>query len=247
MSVAYCFNRSYRTYDHASILQQEINQNLLHLLDPYISHSLPMAIDLGCGTGNSTISLAEKWNIEQLIGIDIADKLVDVAKIKSQEGCINFILSDFEKPHPLIKKANLIYSNMALHWGSCLSKTIQIICDQLDGNALLACSFPVFGTLREISLDHRNSFEFYDKVLTYFPGNMRKLYSCSEGYSVNFPTAYEALKSLKQTGSNQLFKHRNLQYLKKSQLLQSAFGEEIDDSKTLSYQIGFFIFQKVSR
>jgi len=69
--------------------------------------------DLGCGTGNTTQLLADRWPQSQVTGIDSSSEMLE----KARNSCPNldFKEADLEVWNPGIE-ADLFYSNAALHW-----------------------------------------------------------------------------------------------------------------------------------
>jgi trans-aconitate 2-methyltransferase len=79
-----------------------------------ISVADPHAIcDLGCGAGNVTSLLAERWPAAQVTGVDdSADMLAKAAKQSSQIRWVNESLATWCPEEPV----DVLYSNAALHW-----------------------------------------------------------------------------------------------------------------------------------
>ena len=69
--------------------------------------------DLGCGTGNTTQLLVDRWPQSQVTGIDSSSEMLE----KARNSCPNldFKEADLEDWNPGIE-ADLFYSNAALHW-----------------------------------------------------------------------------------------------------------------------------------
>jgi trans-aconitate 2-methyltransferase len=74
----------------------------------------PRAIfDLGCGTGNTTRLLAERWPAADLVGVDgSADMLARARESDIGARWMEAELADWAPPAP----PDLLYSNAALHW-----------------------------------------------------------------------------------------------------------------------------------
>ncbi|MCP4130231.1 MAG: class I SAM-dependent methyltransferase [bacterium] len=80
---------------------------ILDLLDE--SYSAAKAVDLGCGTGESAIPLLEK--AEQVIGLDISEKMIDKAKDKISNPALSFYRADFlEQPLEESLESDLVVS-----------------------------------------------------------------------------------------------------------------------------------------
>jgi trans-aconitate 2-methyltransferase len=73
-------------------------------------------IDLGCGTGNVTRLLAERWPQARLVGVDSSPAMLREAHAVAGDGprC-SFVTADLAEWQP-DGPVDLVYSNAALHW-----------------------------------------------------------------------------------------------------------------------------------
>ncbi|MES2308177.1 MAG: methyltransferase domain-containing protein [Verrucomicrobiota bacterium] len=70
-------------------------------------------VDLGCGPGNSTEVLAQKWPNAEIVGLDNSSEMIHSASLSFPKG--KWILSDiasWTSPEPV----DLLFSNAALQW-----------------------------------------------------------------------------------------------------------------------------------
>ena len=72
-----------------------------------------LVYDLGCGTGNTTKLLADRWPDSRIVGIDSSAEMLE--KARKSYANLEFIEADLESWNPQ-QKADLFYSNAALHW-----------------------------------------------------------------------------------------------------------------------------------
>lgn len=71
--------------------------------------------DLGCGTGDLTRVLAERWPGARVYGVDASEAMVNEARQRALPGRLDFKLADlgaWTPPAPL----DVLISNAALHW-----------------------------------------------------------------------------------------------------------------------------------
>ncbi len=72
-----------------------------------------LIFDLGCGTGNVTRIIAQRWHSAQVYGLDNSTEMLQ--KAQQQAGTIHCIEADIENWTP-DEAPDLIFSNAALHW-----------------------------------------------------------------------------------------------------------------------------------
>ena len=70
-------------------------------------------IDLGCGPGNSTRILRERWPDAETAGLDSSEEMIDKARKDFPDG--DWIVGDAAKV-PLDLKYDLVFSNAVLQW-----------------------------------------------------------------------------------------------------------------------------------
>lgn len=139
----------------------------LDLLDRIPPIEAERIYDLGCGTGNVTRVMAERWSAAQIVGVDNSPDMLDMAR--SQEArarkanedsrapgtepngaesaqqaprVIEWRLADvaaFKAPEP----ADLIYSNATLHWLPNHKTLFPHLIDQLRPGGVLAVQMPL--------------------------------------------------------------------------------------------------------
>jgi trans-aconitate 2-methyltransferase len=96
-------------------------------------------IDLGCGPGNSTEVLAQRWPEAELSGLDSSAAMVATArKAYPQRTWIEGDLASWTAEHAY----DLVYSNAALHWAPDHSRTIPRLFDQVVSGGAFAAQVP---------------------------------------------------------------------------------------------------------
>ena len=95
--------------------------------------------DLGCGTGNVTRLLAERWPHAHVVGVDNSAAMLAAAAAKlPQIEWRQQHLADWRAPEP----ADLIYSNAALHWLPDHDRLLPALVESLAGDGVLAVQMP---------------------------------------------------------------------------------------------------------
>lgn len=91
----------------------ERTQPAIDLLNRVSLDSPNHIIDLGCGPGNSTTLLKQRWASATVSGLDSSAKMIQKAKLEHPS--INWIHQDVSEWNP-DKKYDLVFSNAALQW-----------------------------------------------------------------------------------------------------------------------------------
>jgi len=121
-------NKSEKVKEHFEEEAHEFDELILKLIPHYeemvdaLISAIPFnkedsikVMDLGCGTGTISKSLKEKYNDANITCLDLAENMIEMAKIKLDAyNDINYITGDFyhfEFP----EKYDLIVSSLALH------------------------------------------------------------------------------------------------------------------------------------
>jgi trans-aconitate 2-methyltransferase len=100
----------------------------------------PMMIyDLGCGTGNVTAILSQRWNSAVVTGIDSSDEMLNVAR--KEHPSLEWKQGEIQDFNPA-SKPNLIFSNAALHWLDDHESLFPSLLKQLREGGILAVQMP---------------------------------------------------------------------------------------------------------
>ncbi len=85
----------------------------LELLDRVPLDAPKTVYDLGCGTGDVTRIIAERWPAAKIVGLDSSDDMLE--KAKAGGGRVDWIKADVSEWKP-DTAPDLIFSNATLHW-----------------------------------------------------------------------------------------------------------------------------------
>ncbi|WP_198263291.1 malonyl-ACP O-methyltransferase BioC [sulfur-oxidizing endosymbiont of Gigantopelta aegis] len=77
------FNKSAQGYDDVAVLQQEVCKRLLERLD-YIKISPDVILDLGAGTGQGSLGLAQQFPDASIVAMDMAEQMLCTSRDKLQ-------------------------------------------------------------------------------------------------------------------------------------------------------------------
>jgi len=153
------FNKAANTFDQSSVLYREIGERMLERLD-FVTIKPECILDLGCGTGYFSEKLMVRYKDAEIISVDPAENML----IKARENTIlsnpsKFICGDAGNIPLPDNSADLIFSNLALHWYTDITKAFSEIQRVLKPEGLMM--FTIFGpdTLKEL----RQSWRKVDK------------------------------------------------------------------------------------
>ena len=116
------FERAAKTYDRNSVLQLEVGIRLLKHLDP-IRIDPERIVDLGCGTGAFFGPLRERYPRAQVVGVDIARPMLELAARRTPWiaramglGRDRLVCADAERLPFAAGSVPFVFSNLALQW-----------------------------------------------------------------------------------------------------------------------------------
>lgn len=99
-------------------------------------------IDIGCGPGNSTRVLKDRFPDAHIVGADYSQNMID--KAKSQNDGIDFMLFDANNDFPLLnKKFDVVFSNACIQWIPNHRELIKNMMGILNDGGVLAVQTPM--------------------------------------------------------------------------------------------------------
>lgn len=121
----------------------------LALIDKLTAGKFNRILDIGCGTGNYTKLLREKFPAARIKATDISETMIDIAKKKLNKKNVEFIIADAENPC-FNDTFDLISSNASLQWIGDLEARLLAYKNLLNSGGMI--SFSTFGpdTFREL-------------------------------------------------------------------------------------------------
>jgi trans-aconitate 2-methyltransferase len=97
--------------------------------------------DLGCGAGNLTRTLAERWPAAQVVGVDNSAEMLEQARPLVMPGRLSFTLADIASWSP-DQPVDLLVSNAALHWVPHHDLLVPHLVKLLSSEGILAVQMP---------------------------------------------------------------------------------------------------------
>jgi trans-aconitate 2-methyltransferase len=107
-----------------------------------IRHTDPhTVIDLGCGPGNVTRLLLDRWPHAQVTGVDSSDAMINAAREHAQPGRLDFTQADLRTWAP-DKPADVIVANAVLQWVPGHLELLPRLAAHLDHGGVLGFQVP---------------------------------------------------------------------------------------------------------
>lgn len=97
-------------------------------------------IDIGCGPGNSTATLKNRWPNAEIIGIDCSPTMIEQAN--KTDGDINWICADASDDLGNLGKFDIVFSNAAIQWMPRHEALLPRLFSLLDVGGVLAVQVP---------------------------------------------------------------------------------------------------------
>ncbi|MDD5457890.1 MAG: methyltransferase domain-containing protein [Phycisphaerae bacterium] len=133
------FSRYAGCYDAYCGVQDQVGANLLSSLN---GEKFEKILDIGCGTGNYTRLLRDKFPTAMIKAMDISDRMIEISQRKLKGSGIKFITADAETMPPA-EIFGLITSNACFQWFGNLERAIEKYSGLLDNNGTFL--FSIFG------------------------------------------------------------------------------------------------------
>ena len=249
--IARSFGRAASTYDGYAGLQQKVGHQLMSRLP----ESAYKVMDLGCGTGFFTPHLAKHFTDAEMIGLDIAQGMLD--HCQQQHGDLaQWICGDAENLPLADNSLDVIFSSLAIQWchqfPNVLSEALRVL--KPGGSFVFSTLGPK--TLFELR-DAWSHVDNYQHVNRFVPVSDMQQAINEAGYSAtNVAVEYEiqqykALKELttelKKLGAHNLTQGRNT-HLTGSQrikgLLQAYEQHRQDGWLPATYEVVYGVLVK---
>lgn len=200
------FSRYAHLYDRYANVQKK---TALRLLKQLQKDSFTSILEIGCGTGNYTRLLREKFKNAKLKAIDICEKMIEMAKVKLYDKEIDFMVADAEGIF-LNEDFDLITSNACFQWFADLEKALIKYKYLLKKEGII--SFSIFGphSFWELnsSLSHIlkntnlcvDSFINKERLEKILNRNFQEIKLIESRFEESYPCLKDLLRKIKYTG-----------------------------------------------
>ncbi|TCP68559.1 malonyl-ACP O-methyltransferase BioC [Baia soyae] len=215
--VANRFNRSVLTYDQHAGVQKQMAHQLIKLLS-LMRKPVERICEVGCGTGYLTSLLTDHYPHAEIVAIDLAPKMIEVAKMKVTSSHVHWIVGDAEQLEQLVSGPfDLIISNATIQWLTNPKSTIRSWTEALQPTGWLVSSTFGQDTFRELATTFQkveselhlepsqhhlrmHSLEDWQKV--WREAELTLLEGIEDWQRMSYSNCRDFLQSIKATGAN---------------------------------------------
>lgn len=200
--IARNFSRCANLYDTYSDIQRKSAQKILSDIE---GRGFNKILEIGCGTGNYTLLLREKFKDAKITAIDISGKMIEIARRKLGGKGIGFMVGDGESADFPDEEFDLITSNACFQWFGNLKTALGRYKRLLMKGGLI--SFSAFGPLTFCELSEAlagpiaaERFMGEDGIRRALYGNFNEPRMKEFTYQESFATLLDLLKKIKYSG-----------------------------------------------
>ncbi len=206
------FNRAASTYDQYAVLQREIESRLLERLE--FQRRDPVTIlDLGCGTGSATRTLATLYKNAHVLALDWAPAML----AHTGAAGISRLCADMHALPLAARSVDLVFSNLVLPWSYDLPAVFREFRRIMKADSMLV--FSSFGpdTLHELKRawravddlphvnDHADMHDIGDELLA---AGFREPVMDAERLTLEYGDVVSLLRELKGIGAHNVALNR---------------------------------------
>jgi malonyl-CoA O-methyltransferase len=144
------FDRAAQSYDESAVLQTRVREELLARVAE-LTLAPRVVVDLGTGTGHACSTLKRRFRRAQVIGLDIAPRMLEVARRRRSLFTRYSLLCADATALPLKSASvDLVYSSLMLQWAGDLARVFAELERVLVANGVLCFATLGPDTLKEL-------------------------------------------------------------------------------------------------
>lgn len=206
------FGRSAKSYDLHGTLQKEVSRDLVTDFIPATQQPPAQILDVGCGTGFTSLEIIRRWPQTKLTAIDLAAPMARQAK---QAGVDNVAAANAGQMPFRNASFDMVVSSLAFQWITADERLFPELASLLTENGRLYFSTLCRGTLRELRMAYDKACRECTGKPAAFPQMisekelMRKMESAGfkkrltmqKTVLISYPSVQSLLKTLKGVGA----------------------------------------------
>ncbi len=187
------FDKKSKSYDQNCIIQKKIADNLAKDLP---KSGVSDILEIGCGTGNLTKHLLNRYAGKNFYITDVSPSMLDRAQEKFPDEDINWIVMDGENIETS-QKYDIIVASMVFQWFEDIDETLKELVDMLKPNGNIFFTIPGPESFKE----WKKSLEKLDLPAGILDFSMPKGIYIQETINHQYVNALDFLKSIKDVGA----------------------------------------------
>ncbi|MDD5108443.1 MAG: malonyl-ACP O-methyltransferase BioC [Candidatus Omnitrophica bacterium] len=200
------FSRYAHLYDKYADVQ---NKAAFELINSLKRNSFSRILELGCGTGNYTLMLRDRFKEAKIKALDISEEMINVAQNKLKNKDVEFTVNDAERI-TVDEDFDLITSNACFQWLNDLGKALQRYAKSLQRGGMVY--FSTFGpqTFCELNTTLKSILKESSVISAYFcnsaslkimlKDNLKSVKINEVCYQENFTSLKGLLEKIKYSG-----------------------------------------------
>lgn len=264
------FSKNAQNYNKYARFQSKVGCELLLKLENYLNIrdlNIKNILDLGSGTGAHANNIIKITKANSLYMLDQSADMLNFSqknynKNKSNKSDYFYICADMHNmPFKNNYKIDLVFSNLAMQWCVNWSKLFADINNLLNSKGLFVFSVILDGSLFEIDLAWQKLFTQKQSSVNSFMSKQNILdIAENKGLSkylfefkkivCKFDSLFDLFASVKKIGASNVYKDKNSNFFRglmtprKFKYLESIWPKDEFGKFELSYNIGYFIYEK---
>ncbi len=250
--IAETFGRAAPTYDAAATLQKRVAARARLGLPEQAGEIL----DMGCGTGQETVALRQRYPLAALTGLDLSEGMLSFASGRSELANCRWINGDIEELPFTVGEFDLVFSSLAVQWCENLSEVLAQVHSILKPGGSFVFSTLAAGSLKELktawtSVDDQSHVNRYEG----FPYQKRRVEN--SGFEVislrqqaevlYYPSVIHLLREMKALGANTVVENerKGLAGRKTLKALQQGYQPfQQEQGLPATYQVVYGVLRK---
>ena len=195
------FDKVADSYDDYASIQKQCAFDMTEFLD-FPKKDILSVIDIGSGTGTSTIEVMKKFPKASYTLCDISEKMIEVSKNKLKN-CVHMVCDAENYDFP--ENYDLCVSNLCMQWFNDIESFFQKMSGRVKYMAfttLIDGSFKEFYNVFDNNLISKMKYKTFDE-LSVLCGRISKNFKCIEkNYDIECKNIIEATRHFKNIGAN---------------------------------------------
>lgn len=136
------FDRAARDYERHDALEREVGERLLQRLE-YARRTVERALDLGCGPGRTSVSLAARFAGAMVVALDVSPAML--ARLRERPGGsrrLVAVMGELDRLPLAARCVDLVFCNLSLQWAGDFATALAECRRVLRPEGMLLFSVP---------------------------------------------------------------------------------------------------------